>query len=93
MNRKDVFFPEPWFKYRDVNNRPSNETNRLPPRVQRTNVYITLPVCTLQELSLRAIRKCLKYDRQAFLLDIPRSLQYELAMMLRSDEEATYLFP
>ncbi|EFN87748.1 von Hippel-Lindau tumor suppressor homolog isoform X1 [Harpegnathos saltator] len=91
VNRKQVFFPEPWFKYHDVNNRLSNDG--LPLRVQRTNVYITLAVCTLRELSLRAIKKCLRYDRQAFLLDIPRSLQYELAMMLRSTDEAEYLFP
>lgn len=88
-NQKDVFFPEPWFKYRDVSNRVSNDG--LPQRVQRTDVYITLPVCSLRELSLRAIRKCLRYDRQAFLLDIPRSLQHELAMMLRSGDDTEYL--
>lgn len=89
MNQKDVFFPEPWFKHRDMTNRLSNDG--LPQRVQRTNVYITLSVCTLRELSLRTIRKCLRYDRQAFLLDIPRSLQYELAMMLRSDVAEYFL--
>ncbi|XP_025155354.1 von Hippel-Lindau tumor suppressor homolog isoform X2 [Harpegnathos saltator] len=88
----NTFATHPWiFVDKETGCRLSNDG--LPLRVQRTNVYITLAVCTLRELSLRAIKKCLRYDRQAFLLDIPRSLQYELAMMLRSTDEAEYLFP
>ncbi|XP_026669360.1 von Hippel-Lindau disease tumor suppressor [Ceratina calcarata] len=70
VNQRDVFFPEPWS--------PSS-------RGLRRYVYITLPVCTLRELSLRAIKRCLTHDRQAFQLDIPRSLQLELANMLPRD--------
>lgn len=56
-------------------------------RPDRVRIYITLPLYTLRELSLRAIRKCLKNDLQAFQLDIPRSLQYELALMLPRNED------
>ncbi|KAL0127569.1 hypothetical protein PUN28_003090 [Cardiocondyla obscurior] len=77
VDRRDVFFPEPWFlKYRGV--RPSE----LPQRIERTNVYIVLPMFTLQQLSLRVIKNCLTYDSEAFLLDIPRSLQLKLFTML-----------
>lgn len=81
VNQQNVFFPEPWFaKYRRL--RSQHSRSELPQRPERTNVYITLPVYTLRELSLRAIKRRLTHDRQAFQLDIPRSLQYELATML-----------
>ncbi|KAL6256037.1 von Hippel-Lindau disease tumor suppressor-like [Pogonomyrmex barbatus] len=76
VDQRDVYFPAPWFlKYED---RPRD----LPRRIERTNVYIRLPMFTLQELSLRVIKNCLTYDSHAFLLDIPRSLQIELYSML-----------
>jgi len=73
VNKRDVFFPEPWFI--TYLNRPRNE---IPQRIERTNVYVVLPLFTLQELSMRVIKKCLAYDSQAFLLDIPRCLQIKL---------------
>lgn len=77
VNQRDVFFPAPWFlEYRGV------RWDELPQRIERTNVYIVLPMFTLQQLSLRVIKTCLTYDSQAFLLDIPRSLQLELFTML-----------
>ncbi|KZC10752.1 PREDICTED: von Hippel-Lindau disease tumor suppressor [Dufourea novaeangliae] len=77
VNQKDVFFPEPWFaRYRGL------RRSQLPQRCERTHVHITLPVYTLRELALRAIKRRLSNDRQAFQLEIPRSLQYELATML-----------
>jgi len=77
VDQRDVFFPAPWFlKYRGV------RRSELPQRIERTNVYIVLPMFTLQELSLRVIKNCLTCDSQAFLLDIPRSLQLELFTML-----------
>lgn len=77
VQQHDVFFPQPWFmKYRGV--RPSE----LPRRIERTDVHIVLPILTLQQLSLGVIKKCLTRDSQAFLLDIPRSLQLELFTML-----------
>ncbi|KAK9293947.1 hypothetical protein QLX08_011273 [Tetragonisca angustula] len=82
VNQRDVFFPEPWFaRYQGL------RQSELPHRRERTNVYITLPVYTLRELSLRAIKRRLTHARQAFQLDIPRSLQYELATMLPRNEE------
>ncbi|GAB1869606.1 von Hippel-Lindau disease tumor suppressor [Camponotus japonicus] len=77
VKQRDVFFPEPWFvKYSGV--RPSE----LPRRIERTDVYIVLPILTLQQLSLGIIKKYLTYDSQAFLLDIPQTLQLELFKML-----------
>ncbi|XP_024870804.1 von Hippel-Lindau disease tumor suppressor isoform X1 [Temnothorax curvispinosus] len=77
VDQRDVFFPAPWFlKYRGV------RRSELPQRIERTNVYIVLPMFTLQQVSLRVIKNCLTYDSQAFLLDIPRSLQLELFTML-----------
>lgn len=82
VDQREVFFPAPWFvNYRGVG-LPWRERNELQQRVERTNVYIVLPMFTLQELSLRVIKNCLRYDSQAFLLDIPRSLQLELFAML-----------
>ncbi|KAG7202160.1 hypothetical protein KM043_015842 [Ampulex compressa] len=78
VNQRDVFFPEPWFaKYLGM------RLNQRALRIERTYNYITMPVYTLRELSLRAIKRCLRNDKQPFLLDIPRSLQHELARMLR----------
>ncbi|XP_046742670.1 von Hippel-Lindau tumor suppressor homolog [Diprion similis] len=76
VNAKDVFYPEPWFaKYRGM------RREELPPRIERTFVRITLPMYSLRDLALRAIKKLLRLDHHAFLLEIPRSLQYELASM------------
>ncbi|XP_050466904.1 von Hippel-Lindau tumor suppressor homolog [Cataglyphis hispanica] len=77
VQQHDVFFPEPWFvKYRGV------RRSELPQRIERTDVHIVLPILTLQQLSLGVIKKCLTCDSQAFILDIPRSLQLELFKML-----------
>ncbi|XP_011689475.1 PREDICTED: von Hippel-Lindau disease tumor suppressor [Wasmannia auropunctata] len=83
-NRRDVFFPMPWF----INNCGDSRDHRFgpslrgPQRIERTNVYIVLPMFTLQQLSLRVIKNCIRYDSQAFLLDIPRTLQLDLFTML-----------
>ena len=83
VNQMDVFFPEPWFaKYPDLGER------ELPRRSERTRVHITLRIYTLRELALRATRSLLTHHRQAYQLDIPRSLQNELAEMLRAEEVA-----
>ncbi|XP_076618853.1 von Hippel-Lindau disease tumor suppressor-like [Colletes latitarsis] len=70
VNQRNVFFPEPWVRRREDSGRP------------RTNVYITLPLYTLREMSLRIIGRCITRIEQVFQLDIPRSLQYELKEML-----------
>lgn len=83
VNCSYVFFPEPWFaKYR------GRRREELPPRVERTYVYITLPMFTLRELALRVIRQHLKCSRDAYLLDIPRNLQMELASLKKSRVES-----
>lgn len=80
VDKGDVFFPAPWFlKYIMSRGVMPNE---LPQRIERTNVYIVLPMFTLQQLSLRVIKNCIMYDSDSFLLDIPRSLQLELFAML-----------
>jgi len=77
VDQHDVFFPVPWFeKYRGM------RQSELPRRIERTNVYIVLPMFTLKELSLKAVKKCLLNDSKAFNLDIPKSLQYEVFQTL-----------
>ncbi|XP_015115669.1 von Hippel-Lindau tumor suppressor homolog [Diachasma alloeum] len=77
VDGKDVFLPQPWFaRYLDM---PRHE---LPQMIERTQVNITLPIYTLRDLSLRVIKRRLRHDYHAFLLEIPQSLQYELASML-----------
>lgn len=75
VDQHDVFYPKAFA------NDQANDNGLRPPvprRIERTNVRIVLPMFTLQELSLRVIKKYLKYDYQAFDLEIPRSLQVEL---------------
>ncbi|XP_071875468.1 von Hippel-Lindau disease tumor suppressor-like [Bombus fervidus] len=87
VNQKDVFFPEPsrLSIIRQGHQHPMTVAWR---RCQRTDVYITLPVYTLREMCLRAIKRLLTHCGQAFQLDIPRILQHELAIMLLEDEES-----
>lgn len=70
VNARDVFYPRRSMRREDV-----------PARIVRTFVRITLPMYTLRDLALRAIKKLLRFDHHAFLLEIPRSLQIELAAM------------
>ncbi|XP_003493531.1 von Hippel-Lindau disease tumor suppressor [Bombus impatiens] len=89
VNQKEVFFPEPspLLLVRQERRYPIRVALHPRRRRERTDVFITLPVYTLRELCLRAIRRRLTHDEQAFQLDIPRSLQYELAIMLLKNEE------
>lgn len=76
VNCEDVFMPEPWFvRYHNI------PRNQWPQRIERVDVKITIPIYTLRDLSLRVIKRHLKHDYQAFLLEIPKTLQYELASM------------
>ena len=50
----------------------------LPTRLERDHVHIGLPMYTLRELCLREIKRKLRYDHQAFTLQIPNLLQQEL---------------
>ncbi|CAD6232225.1 GSCOCG00001808001-RA-CDS [Cotesia congregata] len=74
---KDVFFPQPWFtRYLGMSR------DQLPEHISRVEVHITLPIYSLRDISLRAIKRLLRHDLHAFSLDIPKSLQCELASML-----------
>lgn len=74
VKSKDVFMPEPWFvRYRNI------PRDQWPQRIERVEVSITLPIYTLRDIALRIIKRHLKHDYQAFLLEIPQTLQYELA--------------
>ncbi|KAK0182750.1 hypothetical protein PV327_000851 [Microctonus hyperodae] len=60
----------------------STQNMLMDSRSQRINVFITLPIYTLRDIAMRVIKRHLRYDKQAFTLDIPRALQYELALLL-----------
>ncbi|XP_043272916.1 von Hippel-Lindau disease tumor suppressor [Venturia canescens] len=67
---KDVFYPKAW--------KPSpgyGPTRQIMPFV----VCIALPMYTLREIAMRAIKSLLQDDNDAYLLDIPKNLQHELA--------------
>ncbi|XP_058800609.1 von Hippel-Lindau tumor suppressor homolog [Phymastichus coffea] len=76
-NGQPVYFPEAWFeRYRGLRQQD------LPARrIERTVVYISLPMYSLRELALRAIKRRLRYDEHAQLLEIPKTLRDELATM------------
>lgn len=83
----DTFVTHPWI-FVDVNTLDRYVVNQKdvffpePPRTNvRVKIYITLPVYSLRELSLRVIRECLKHASHAFQLEIPSTLQHELAHM------------
>lgn len=75
---KEVFLPEPWFvQYRHL------RREDLPPRPERTPVHITIPLYTLRERSLQVVRDNLSQPDDAFRLELPNSLQRELAAMVK----------
>ena len=74
-NGQSVFFPESWTeRYRGM------RLDQLPvdARIERANVYITLPMFTLKELCIREIKRRLKHDDHIFSLEIPETLQKEI---------------
>jgi len=73
---KDVFYPEPWFLKYDGFPR-SQIPKKIPPEL----VYITLPMYTLRDIAMRFIKSILYDDNDAYLLDIPKNLQEELATL------------
>ncbi|XP_043249139.1 von Hippel-Lindau disease tumor suppressor isoform X2 [Colletes gigas] len=87
----NTFVTHPWIFVDDETNDRRREDSGRP----RTNVYITLPLYTLREMSLRVIGRCITRIEQVFQLDIPRSLQYELKEMLfvASEESEGQIHP
>jgi von Hippel-Lindau disease tumor supressor len=55
----------------------------FPPMPQRTHVYITIPLYTLRERSLQVVRNSLSQPEDAFKLEVPNTLQRELAAMVQ----------
>lgn len=90
MNQKDVFYPQPsrLSIIRQGHQCPVTVALHCCRRRERTDVFITLPIYTLREMCLRIVKRHLTHAEQAFLLDIPRNLQHELAIMLLKEEES-----
>jgi von Hippel-Lindau disease tumor supressor len=78
VKSKEVFLPEPWYvQYRHL------RREELPPTPARTSVYITIPLYTLRERTLQIVRDNLLQPDDAFKLELPNSLQRELAAMVK----------
>ena len=73
VKSKEVFIPEPWYV----------QNEETPPRIERTHVYITIPLYSLRQRSLQVVRNNLSQPEDAFKLELPSSLQKELADMVR----------
>jgi von Hippel-Lindau disease tumor supressor len=76
VKSKEVFLPEPWHVHRRLR-------EAFPPMPQRTHVYITIPLYTLRERSLQIVRDNLSQPEDAFKLEVPDTLQRELAAMVK----------
>lgn len=72
-NAEIVFFPKRW-----VALNPELSRDEPPTRIERTNVYITLPMYALRDLCMRKIKNALRCDSHVFHLEIPSSLQREI---------------
>jgi von Hippel-Lindau disease tumor supressor len=78
VKSKEVFLPEPWYvQYRHL------RREDYPPRLGRTPVYITIPLYTLRERALQIVSENLSQPDDAFKLELPISLQRELAAMVK----------
>ncbi|XP_049788907.1 von Hippel-Lindau disease tumor suppressor [Schistocerca nitens] len=80
VKSKDVYLPEPWFKQYE---RIPIPIAALPMRIERTKVYITIPVFPLRQRALQIVRDMLQRPEDAFKLEIPTTLQKQLARMVR----------
>lgn len=78
VKSKEVFSPEPWYVQFSHLKR-----EEIPRRLERTHVYITIPLYSLRQRSLQVVRNNLSQPEDAFKLELPSSLQKELANMVR----------
>lgn len=79
---KEVFLPEPWYvQYEHL------QGEDIPRKPDRTLVYITIPVYTLRERSLQVVRNNLSQPEDAFKLELPSTLQRELAAKVKESLE------
>ncbi|XP_066583997.1 von Hippel-Lindau disease tumor suppressor [Prorops nasuta] len=72
VEQRDVFFPR--------------ETITADGRHYRHRAFITLPMYTLRELTLRIIRNHLRYSHEALQLELPQNLEAELIKMLPAQQ-------
>jgi von Hippel-Lindau disease tumor supressor len=80
VKSEEVFRPEPWYvQYQ--------QGEDLPRKPDRTLVYITIPVYTLRERSLQVVRNNLSQPEDAFKLELPSTLQRELAAKVKESSE------
>lgn len=80
VKSEEVFRPEPWYlQYQ--------QGEDLPRKPGRTLVYITIPVYTLRERSLQVVRNNLSQPEDAFKLELPSTLQRELASKVKESLE------
>lgn len=78
VKNKEVFLPEAWYvQYQHL------REEDLPLKPDRTLVYITIPVYTLRERSLQVVRNSLSQPEDAFKLELPSTLQRELAAKVK----------
>jgi von Hippel-Lindau disease tumor supressor len=78
VETKEVFLPEPWYvQYRHL------RREDFPLQLVRTPVYITIPLYTLRERSLQIVSEKLSQPDDAFKLELPISLQRDLAAMVK----------
>ncbi|PSN51074.1 hypothetical protein C0J52_01538 [Blattella germanica] len=77
VKSQEVYRPEPWYLQ-------FTSTRDVPTRFERTNVYITIPMYSLRQRSLQVVRNSLLHPEDAFKLELPTSLQKELADMVRA---------
>ncbi|KAJ9599330.1 hypothetical protein L9F63_010197 [Diploptera punctata] len=74
VKSKEVFCPEPFRHFR---------REEVPPRLERTHIHITIPVYSLRQRCLQVLRNNLSQPEDALKLELPVSLQKELADMVR----------
>jgi von Hippel-Lindau disease tumor supressor len=79
VKSKEVFLPEPWnVQYQHLGR------EELPLMPERIPVYITIPVYPLRQRSLQIVRNNLSQPDDAFKLELPSSLQREVAAMVKN---------
>lgn len=87
VKSEEVFMPEPWFnRYLGV---PRHELNQHQ-QIDRTNVYITIPLFSLRQRALQVIRNRLRCPEHAYNLELPTHLQQELATLVRQSNQTPF---
>ncbi|KAK7868785.1 hypothetical protein R5R35_003630 [Gryllus longicercus] len=81
-----VFLPEPWYtRYLGL---PRNQLQQT--QIQRTHVFITIPLFSLRQRALQIVRNNLVNPEDAYKLEIPKELQNELAKLIKESNETPF---